>query len=115
MKVKDENRSSVKEAALIAGVATQERIATATEEQTKIQKGTLQIARDKMRQMLPTFKSKKDREFDKKIPDVESELVPLSLIERLNRLKGAGVEKGVKEELTELERKKSAVPVLVNV
>lgn len=114
MKVKDENRATVKEAALIAGVATQERIANATEEQTKIQKGTLQIAKDKMRKMLPTFKSKKDREFDKSLPDAETQTIPLSLIERLNRLKGVGLEKGVKEELKELERK-PAIPVLVDV
>jgi len=115
MKVKDENKATVKEAALIAGVATQERIANATEEQTKIQKGTLQIAKEKMRKMLPFNKSKNQIKFDKTIPDVEVQTIPLSLVERLNRLKGVGGEKGVEKELEEIERKPVAEPILVNV
>lgn len=103
MKVKDENRATVKETALMAGVATGERMAEAAEESNK-------ISLKKLRKMLPSmpFRNKqKQTKFERSLPDVETKgLVSRDMLERFDALEIERVAEGggVGAELARLER-----------
>jgi hypothetical protein len=119
MKVKDEQRSKVSDASVIANIATQARIADAHEESVKINKGMMSIAGNKLNSMKKSVfggrnTKQKKNVYDNKnnplyIPDVETDLLDREfkqneLIKRLQILKDITDldHSNVDTELTEL-------------